>query len=325
MIYSIIFFIFKFYPVHHPKYACSQRSSFHKFFLAMNIVILSRSQELYSTQALVRAARRGGHQIKVLDHMRVDISLADHQNKLFYHRQEVRGVQGVIPRIGASATNYGVLVIRHFIQQGIYSALQPEALLRARNKFACLQVLSKHGVPIPKTIISAAGISGREIFDILGAPPYIIKRLESTHGNGVMKINSVPNAAALLGQFIQANKRIIIQKFIKESKGEDIRVFIVGNEIVACMRRVPAPGEFRSNLHRGGVGFKVKLSDEEKKVSLNAAHFMGLSIAGVDLLRSAKGPKVLEVNASPGLEGIESVTRVDVAGKIIEFMEREIQ
>ncbi len=290
----------------------------------MNIVILSRSRELYSTQALVKAARRRGHHIKVLDHMRVDISLNERQNKLFYLRQHVRGVQGLIPRIGASATNYGVLVIRHFIQQGVFSVLQPEALLRARNKFACLQVLAHHGVPIPETIISAAGLSGKDIFDILGAPPYIIKLLESTHGNGVIKVNSVPNAAALLGQFIQSNKRTIIQKYIKESKGEDIRVFIVGNEIVASMRRVPAPGEFRSNLHRGGVGFKVKLSEEEKKISLKAVKLMGLNIAGVDLLRSNQGPKVLEVNASPGLEGIETVTRVDVSGKIIEFLEQSI-
>jgi len=290
----------------------------------MNIIILSRSRELYSTQALVRAGRRRGHQVKVLDHMRVDISVGESHDKLFYHRQEVRGVHGIIPRIGASATNYGALVIRHFIQQGVYSALHPEALMRARNKFSCLQVLSHHHVPIPKTIISAAGMAGKDIFDILGPPPYVIKLLESTHGNGVIKVNSVPNAAALLGQFIQANKRIIIQEYIKESGGEDIRVFIVGEQIVAAMRRVPAPGEFRSNLHRGGVGFNVNLSEAEKKVSLQAAKLMGLTIAGVDLLRSKNGPKILEVNASPGLEGIETVTRVDVSGKIFEFLERSI-
>jgi len=290
----------------------------------MNIIILSRSRELYSTHALVRAGRRRGHQVKVLDHMRVDISVGGELSKLFYLGQHVRGVQGVIPRIGASATNYGSLVIRHFIQQGVYSALQPEALMRARNKFSCLQVLSKHQIPIPKTIISAAGLSGKDIFDILGSPPYIIKLLESTHGNGVLKVNSVPNAAALLGQFLQANKRIIIQEYIKESKGEDIRVFIVGNKIVASMRRVPAPGEFRSNLHRGGIGFNVNLSETERKVSLRAAQLMGLSIAGVDILRSSRGPRVIEVNASPGLEGIERVTRVDVSGKIIEFMEGNV-
>jgi ribosomal protein S6--L-glutamate ligase len=291
----------------------------------MNIVILSRSRELYSTQALIKAARRRGHQIKVLDHMHVDLSLGNKQSKLYYHRQHVRGVHGLIPRIGASATNYGVLVIRHFIQQGVFSLLRPEALLRARNKFACLQVLAHHNVPIPETIISAAGLSGKEIFNILGAPPYIIKLLESTHGNGVMKVNSVPNAAALLGQFIQTNERTIIQKYIKESKGEDIRVFIVGNEIVASMKRIPAPGEFRSNLHRGGAGYKVRLSEEEKKVSLRAANLMGLDIAGVDLLRSNQGPRVLEVNASPGLEGIETVTQVDVAGKIIEYLEQSVK
>lgn len=291
----------------------------------MNIIILSRSRELYSTQALVKAGRRRGHQVKVLDHMRVDISVGEKQDKLFYHRQYVRGVHGIIPRIGASATNYGALVIRHFIQQGVFSPLHPEALMRARNKFSCLQVLSHHQIPIPRTIISASGLSGKEIFNILGSPPYIIKLLESTHGNGVMKVNSVPNAAALLGQFIQANKRIIIQEYIKESGGEDIRVFIVGDQIVAAMRRVPAPGEFRSNLHRGGVGFKVRLSEEEKRVSLQAAQVMGLSIAGVDLLRSNRGPKILEVNASPGLEGIETITREDVSGKIFEFLEGAIQ
>jgi len=291
----------------------------------MKVIVLSRSSALYSTQSLLKAGKKRGHEVVVMDHMRMDVAVGDGQSDLFYRRGRVKGIHAIIPRIGASATSYGALIIRHFIHHGVYSVLSAESLLQARNKFSCLQILAHHGLPIPKTIISAAGLSGKDIYDVLGGPPYIIKLLESTHGNGVLKANSVPNAAALLGQFLQANKQIIIQEYIKESKGEDIRVLVVGGKVVAAMRRVASAGEFRSNLHRGGVGFKVELTEREVEVSLQAAKVMGLQVAGVDILRSKRGPLLLEVNASPGLEGIEGVTRVDVADKIFEFLEREIK
>lgn len=289
----------------------------------MNILILSRNAGLYSTQSLVNAGRKRNHVVKVIDHMQCDVINGDRLLEIYYRRQRLRGVEALIPRIGASATSYGAVVIRQFMLQGVYSVLTPSALMQSRNKFSCLQLLSANDLPIPKTLISAYGVSAQEIYDNLGDPPYIIKLLESTHGEGVFKANSLQIAENMLSSFMQNQQQVIIQEYIEESRGEDIRVLVVGNKVVASMRRVAAQGEFRSNLHRGGMGYKVNLTAEEQKVALHAAEVMGLSVAGVDMLRSNRGPLILEINASPGLEGIERVTQVDIAGRIIELCEKQ--
>lgn len=289
----------------------------------MNILILSRNANLYSTESLVKAGRKKGHVIKVIDHMQCDIVSGKKFQEVYYRRQRLRGVEALIPRIGASATSYGAIVIRQFMLQGVYSVLSPSSLLQSRNKFSCLQMLAANDLPIPKTMISAYGLSGQEMYDNLGHPPYVIKLLRSTHGEGVLKANSVNMAESMLSAFVKNQQQVIMQEFVAEAEGEDIRALVVGNKVVAAMRRVAAKGEFRSNLHRGGIGYKVDLTKQEEKMALHSAEVLGLSVAGVDMLRSNRGPLILEVNASPGLEGIERVTQVDVAGKIIELCEKQ--
>ncbi len=287
----------------------------------MNILILSRNVNLYSTSSLLRAGRNLGHTVKVVDHMQCDVMTGKDKQEVYYRQYPFQLVDAIIPRIGASATSYGAIIIRQFMLKGVISTLTPTALLQSRNKFASLQLLAANDIATPKTLISAYGVSGQEIHDALGAPPYIIKTLRSTHGEGVYKADSVGQAQRLLGSFMRSQQQVIIQEFIKEAVGEDIRVLVVGGKVVASMRRVAAAGEFRSNLHRGGSGYRVQLSEEEQVVALKAAEVMGLSVAGIDMLRSKRGPLVLEVNASPGLEGIEGVTGVDVAGHIIKMIE----
>ncbi len=288
----------------------------------MNIIILSRSSALYSTQSLYRAAAMKGHFVQVIDHMYCDLLIEDGMSKVFYNGYELQGIHAIIPRIGATATEYGSYVIRHFENRGVYSVLKSESLLKARNKFTCLQILSRNGIPIPNTATTNYSEDLDGFLELFSEHPIIIKLLNSTHGEGVIKSDNSSVSATLLEAFLNLKHKVLVQEFIKESSGTDIRAFIVGDRVVAAMRRTAVGGEFRSNLHRGGSSTSIKLTNEEISLAKKSARILGLQIAGVDILRSNKGPMVIEVNASPGLEGIETTTNVNIARSIISLVER---
>ncbi len=289
----------------------------------MNIVVLSRNPALYSTQSLVQACRRRRHQVMVLDHQRFDLMVEDGELSLYYNMIKIRDVDAIIPRVGATATRYGAQVIRQFELKGVFTVCTSEALLRARDKFKCFQHLVSHGIPVPKTVLlNMVDVKApfiRDHFDL----PLVVKLKESTHGLGVVLAQDYQNAHSISEAFAKMSEETLLQEFIKESNGVDIRIFIVNGEVVGAMRREAAMGDFRSNLHRGGKSYVEKLTSEEEKIALKAARVLGLKVAGVDVLRSKGGPLVLEVNASPGLEGIETTTQKDISGKIIRFIERE--
>lgn len=288
----------------------------------MKIAVLSRNPALYSTQSILRAGRKRGHYMIVLDHMRCDLLIEKGHPSLFYENERISGVKAIIPRIGASATEFGVAVIRHFESKGVFSSLSSEALLRARNKFHAFQILASNGVTIPKTIMSNNPYSSSELLRRLPGPPYIIKLLNSTHGIGVIKSDTTINALSIIDTFFKTKQRALLQEFIAEAEGADLRAFIVDGKIVASMKRQAQNGEFRSNLHRGATARQIMLTQEEQDMALRSAELLGLKVAGVDILRSNRGPVVLEVNASPGLEGIETTTGMDIGGKIVEYVER---
>jgi ribosomal protein S6--L-glutamate ligase len=288
----------------------------------MQIVVLSRNAALYSTQSIVNAARKRGHQVRVLDHMQCDLVIEKGNPAIYYHSERIRHVEAVIPRIGSSATDYGAVVVRQFMKLGAFSSLNPVALITARNKISCLQVLANHGLDVPKSVVSNNFMVISEMLDLIDKYPMILKLASGTHGLGVILSESKRSAEAMMEAFYKVKQRVILQEFIEESKGCDVRVLIVDDKIVGAMERRAQKGEFRSNLHRGANSFITPLSDIEQKAALKSARVLGLSIAGVDMLRSKRGPLVLEVNASPGLEGIETTTHVDIASKIIQFVER---
>ena len=291
----------------------------------MNIVILSRNPALYSTHSLYMAARRRGHNVRIVDHMRCDLQIANDGLRVFYNNEVLNDIDAVIPRIGASATSFGAAVIRQFEQSGVFTVVRSEALLRSRDKRSCLQFLVASGLPIPDTVATNEPYNLEDALKRLSAPPLIIKLLSGTHGIGVIKADDLRTAQSILEGFLRLKQKVLVQDFVKESHGRDVRIFIVDGQVVAAMERVAQEGDFRSNLHRGAAGRKVYLTQYEMEVARKAAHVMKLKVAGVDLLRSDNGPLILEVNASPGLEGIEGVTGVDVAGKIIQFTERNVR
>lgn len=288
----------------------------------MNIGILSRNASLYSTQSLIRAARSNNHEVVVLDHMRCDIVTESGNPMIYYNGIKIDDLDAVIPRIGTSATSYGAAVIRQFEAMGTYTTLGSEPLLRARDKLSCLQILSSKGIGVPKTIVSNSFYSTEDLMDELGGFPVIIKLINGTHGIGVILAEQKKTAQSILEAFYKGKQKVMLQEFIREAKGADVRVLIVDDEIVGVMKRQARPGEFRSNLHRGGTSTVIKISDHEAMIAKKAAKAMGLKVAGVDMLQSERGPLILEVNASPGLEGIETTTGVDIAGKIIRLVER---
>ncbi|TAK46544.1 MAG: 30S ribosomal protein S6--L-glutamate ligase [Saprospiraceae bacterium] len=291
----------------------------------LNIAILSRGAGLYSTQSLFRAARRRGHYVRVIDHQNCHLLIEQGVPQVIYHGSGLVGMDAVIPRIGASVTGYGAAVIRQFELMNVYTATRSEALIMARDKLKCLQHLSANGLNVPRTFIAGNPDAVPALIDKLGGAPVVIKLLESTHGVGVTLAESRVTAISLAETFYKLNRPVILQEFIREANGSDIRAFVVGKEIMASMLRQAPEGEFRSNLHRGAKAMPIGLTSEEEKIVLKAAQLMGLQIAGVDILRSLKGPLVMEVNASPGLEGIETTTRVDIAGAIIENVEEGVK
>jgi len=289
----------------------------------MRFVILSRNEQLYSTQALVEAARRRGHTVQVLDTLQFDIRVSTRNPELFYRGEPVGPVDAVIPRIGASITFYGLAVVRQFEMMGVYCLNESQAIARSRDKLRCLQILSRHEIGLPPTVYTRQADHVPACIDRVDGPPVIVKLLEGTQGVGVVLAESARAAGSVIEAFHGLDQNILIQKFIGEAHGSDIRAVVVGRRVVAAMGRQAVAGEFRSNMHRGGKAKKVRLEAAYRKTALAAARVLGLRFAGVDMIESKEGPMIMEVNSSPGLEGIEKTTGIDVAEAVIEHMERE--
>jgi ribosomal protein S6--L-glutamate ligase len=290
----------------------------------MKIVVLSRNPNLYSTKRLVEAGEKRGHETIVVDHLKCMLLLEKGKAKIFYKNEEIEGVDAVIPRIGASVTFYGAAVVRQFEMMKIFTATESQALVRSRDKLRSLQLLARAGVGMPKTAFASSAKNIDLILEQVGGLPVVIKLLEGTQGIGVVLAETYNSAKSMFEAFLDLDANILVQEFVKEANGADLRVFVVDGEVVGAMRRQGKSDEFRSNLHRGGTAQLVKLSSEEKRTALKCVKKLGLSVAGVDMLQSKRGPLVLEVNSSPGLEGIEGATHVDIAGKIIEYVERSV-
>lgn len=284
----------------------------------MKLAILSRNAKLYSTQRLVQAARERGHTVRVLDPLRCYMKIAPGQFQLNYKGKSLTGFDAVIPRIGASITRYGTAVLRQFEMMGAYTPNSSDAILRARDKLRCHQLLAAQGIGLPVTVFGDNPDDTQDLLNLMGEPPHIIKLNEGSQGAGVILAEQLSASRSVVEALRGLYANFLVQEFIPEAKGADIRCFVVGDKVVAAMKRQAAVGEFRSNLHRGGAATVVELSADEQETALRAAKVMGLGIAGVDLLRSRKGPMVLEVNSSPGLEGIEGTTNIDIAGAMID-------
>jgi ribosomal protein S6--L-glutamate ligase len=291
----------------------------------MRIAILSRNELLYSTRQLVAAARRRGHDVSVLDTLQFDIRVSKRSPELFYQGKPVGPVDAVIPRIGASITFYGLAVVRQFEMMGVYCVNESQAIARSRDKLRCLQILSRHDIGMPPTVYTRQAEHLLACIEHVDGPPVVIKLLEGTQGIGVVLAESTAAASSVIEAFQGLEQNILIQKFIREANGADIRALVVGRRVVAAMRRQAVPGEFRSNLHRGASARKFRLQAEYRKTALAAARVLGLRVAGVDMIESAEGPMVMEVNSSPGLEGIQKATGADVATAVIEHIERELR
>lgn len=288
----------------------------------MNIAILSRNPGLYSTQSLARAARLRHHFVRIIDYVNCDLIIEDGQLSISYHGQILKDIDAIIPRIGASWTTFGASVIRQFEEMGIFTTLNSDALIKARNKLSCLQILASKGLKLPKTIVSNNSFLYQDLLNNFEDDKVVIKLINGTHGIGVVLADNKNQAETILSAFTKAKQKSMMQEFIEESNGADVRIFIVDGEIVGSMKRQAKEGEFRSNLHRGGSSTVEIVNEIEKDVALQAVRALGLKVAGVDMLRSNRGPLILEVNASPGLEGIETTTKVDIAKRIITFVER---
>lgn len=289
----------------------------------MRIVILSRQETLYSTRVLVEAATRRGHQVRVLDTLQFDIRVSKQNPELFYQGEPVGPVDAVIPRIGASITFFGLAVVRQFEMMGVYCVNESQAIARSRDKLRCLQILSRHDIGLPPTVYTRQADHINGCIDRVDGPPVVVKLLQGTQGIGVVLAETAVAASSVIEAFQGLDQNILIQKFIKEAKGSDIRALVVGRKVVAAMKRKAVAGEFRSNIHRGGKATKVRLTADYRKTALAAARVLGLRVAGVDMIESGEGAMVMEVNSSPGLEGIQKTTGVDVADAIIEHIEYE--
>lgn len=290
----------------------------------MRIAILSTNPELYSTKRLVKAVDEHGHEPVVIDHLRCQMIIEGGKPEVLYKGQPLEQIDAIVPRIGASATDYGCAVVRQFEMMKVFTTARSQAITRSRNKLRSLQVLSKAGVGLPKTVFAKQPKDVDPLIALVGGPPVVIKLLEGTQGMGVVLAETAKNAKSTIEAFYGLKANVLIQEYIAEAKGADIRAFVVGNRVVGAMKRQGKEGEFRSNLHRGGSGQPVLLTPDEEWTAVNAAKSLGLRVAGVDMLQSQRGPLVLEVNSSPGLEGIEKTTGIDVAGQIIEYIEEKI-
>jgi ribosomal protein S6--L-glutamate ligase len=288
----------------------------------MKIAVLSRKSSLYSTQRLVEAARQRGHHVEVIDYLRCYMNITSHKPIVIYRGRSLEEFDAVIPRIGASHTFYGSAVVRQFEMMGRYTLNRSQAISRSRDKLRSLQIMAKQGIGLPVTGCAHSTRDVQGLINSVGGAPLVVKLLEGTQGIGVVLAENKNAAESVIEAFRGLKANIIVQEFIKEAKGCDIRAFVIGDKVVAAMMRSAAEGEFRSNLHRGGNAAKIKITPAERVTAVKAAKAMGLSVAGVDILRSNHGPVVMEVNSSPGLEGIEKSTGQDVAGAIIDYIER---
>jgi ribosomal protein S6--L-glutamate ligase len=290
----------------------------------MRLVILSRQETLYSTRVLFEAAQNRGHEVEVMDTLQFDIRVSRRNPELYYRGEPVGPVDAVIPRIGASITFFGLAVVRQFEMMGVYCLNESQAIARSRDKLRCLQLLSRHDIGLPPTVYTRQADHVPDCIERVEGPPVVVKLLQGTQGIGVVLAETAMAAGSVIEAFHGLDQNILIQKFIKEAKGADIRAFVVGRKVVAAMKRQALAGEFRSNIHRGGKARKIRLSPEYRRTALAAARVLGLTVAGVDMIESDEGPMVMEVNSSPGLEGIQKATDVDVADAIIEHIEREV-
>lgn len=290
----------------------------------MHLVILSRQPGLYSTRVLFEAARERGHEVRVLDTLQFDIRVSKRNPELFYQGEPVGPVDAVIPRIGASITFFGLAVVRQFEMMGVYCLNESQPIARSRDKLRCLQILSRHEIGLPPTIYSRQADHLESCIDQVQGPPVVVKLLQGTQGTGVVLAESKMAAGSVIEAFQGLDQNILIQKFIREANGSDIRALVVGKKVVAAMRRQAVAGEFRSNIHRGGKATRVRLPAEYRKTALAAARVLGLRLAGIDMIESDDGPMVLEVNSSPGLEGIEKTAGVDIAASVIEQIEHDV-
>ncbi len=286
----------------------------------MKIAMLARNPNLYSHKRLVAAAEERGHTLDILNTTRCTMNIASHRPTISYNGETLKAYEAVIPRIGASITNYGLAVLRQFEMQGVWPLNESVAIGRSRDKLRSMQILAKYGLGLPLTAYANDPKQAEEIIKAVNGPPVVIKLLEGTQGIGVVLAETMSSAKSVIEAFRGANVNILVQEFIKEAGGTDIRALVVGGKVVAAMKRTGAADDFRSNLHRGGSAEVIKITPEERSTAVRAAKHMGLNVCGVDMLRSNHGPVIMEVNSSPGLEGIEAATGKDVAGQIIEFV-----
>ena len=288
----------------------------------MKIAILSRNKNLYSTRRLIEAAEGRGHEVHVFDVLRCYMNITSMRPSIHYKGEELTGFDAVIPRIGASVTFYGTAVLRQFEMMGVYPLAESVAITRSRDKLRSLQLLARKGIGLPVTGFAHSPDDVQDMLNMVGGAPAVIKLLEGTQGIGVVLAETRKAAESVIEAFMGLKANILIQEFIKEAGGADIRCLVIGGKVVAAMKRQGKEGEFRSNLHRGGSASVIRLTPEERSTAVRAAGIMGLNVCGVDILRSNHGPVVMEVNSSPGLEGIENATQKDVAGMVIEFIEK---
>ncbi|MEM7084769.1 MAG: RimK family alpha-L-glutamate ligase [Bacteroidota bacterium] len=287
----------------------------------MNIAVLSRGEQLYSTQSLLKAGMARNHNMEVLDPTHCTMAIEHGKSVVYYHNEIVDDLHAIIPRVGASNTYYGSSLVRHFQSTGVFCVVQAEPILQSRNKWTCFQILSKSQIAVPKTVLGN-GPDVEAMLDKFGGPPVIIKILQGTHGQGVILAETYASAFSTIETLKTAKVRFVIQEFIAESDGADLRAIVVDGTVVAAMKRQSKAGEFRSNLHRGGSSEAIELTYQEENLALRAAKALRLGVCGIDILQSKNGPLVLEANSTPGLEGIETTTGVDISGKIIRYIER---
>jgi ribosomal protein S6--L-glutamate ligase len=288
----------------------------------MKIAILSRNRRLYSTRRLIEAAEARGHQVQVVDVLRCYMNIAPSNPQIHYQGKRLPVFDAVIPRIGASVTFYGTAVVRQFEMMGVYCLNESVAITRARDKLRALQLLARRGIGLPVTGFAHSPGDTQDLIGLVGGAPMVVKLTEGTQGVGVVLCETDKAAESVIEAFRNLDAYFLVQQFIEEAKGADLRCFVVGGRVVAAMKRQAKAGEFRSNLHRGGSATPIKITPEERSTAVRAAKIMGLNVAGVDLLRTEQGPLVMEVNSSPGLEGIETASGTDIADLIIEFVEK---
>ena len=290
----------------------------------MKIAVLSRNGNLYSTRRLVEASKERGHEVEVVDYLKCYFVIEKGHPEIYYHGKKLSDINAIIPRIGASHTFYGTAVVRQFEVMNIFSANESQSISRSRDKLRTMQLLSRERIGIPLTAFASSPSDINHLIEEIGGAPLVVKLLQGTQGIGVVLAETKKAAQSVLEAFYGLDANMLIQEFIGEAKGADVRALVVGDKVIGAMKRQGAKGEFRSNIHRGGFATAIKLSKEEYATAIKAAKVLGLNIAGVDMLQSKRGSLIMEVNSSPGLEGIEKATNIDIAGKIIEFIEMNV-